>query len=187
MADKYTELITKVNKAINPIENGEIIVAKVAHAVEAERAENAINSGSATHADSANSAGSASFATAVVNMNLTLAISDTVTKSVATECFLEEGVYLVVYQCDYTSSVYKYIHNPCGVLVVKTDVPSLCRIAQGNNYTSGASLRYNPADGRILLLYRKELSGGGHYESFPDEHIGTLYFYKIGTLEQEES
>lgn len=188
MVDLYTKLIVDVNKAIDPIENGATVVAKAAHAAEAENAENVRNSGNATHADSANSAEVATFSSAVANMDLPLAGTSTVKNNgIGSECFLEDGVYLVVYQCDYTSAVYQYKHNPSGVLAVKAGLPTLCRLAQRLNNTSGASVRYDPRTGLSVFRCCKEISGGGLYENFSDNSSGTLYFYKIGTLEQEES
>lgn len=52
--DSYTQLITEVNEAVGKIANGEIVVAKAAHATSADRAQQADNASSAASAASAN-------------------------------------------------------------------------------------------------------------------------------------
>ena len=50
ISDRYTELITKVNEAVNALENGDVVVAKATEATTAGHATSAGNAATANHA-----------------------------------------------------------------------------------------------------------------------------------------
>lgn len=67
ISDKYTELITEVNEAIDALENGDVIAKKANEAVTANTAISAGNASTANHALSADTAGTATHAESAVS------------------------------------------------------------------------------------------------------------------------
>lgn len=78
VSDKYTELITEVNEAVNALENGNVTVAK---AVDATNANYAAAAGNAATANYAMSAGSANTAN-TLNLNCTKYLDSTFPNSI---------------------------------------------------------------------------------------------------------
>ena len=163
MADLYTNLITRVNKAIDPVEHGGVTIK------EAEKATTADSAGKATTAKQANTA------SVVKTAESPLLVSAKITNGDSDGCVIGEGVYLVVYQGEYAGRT----HQLCGVLVVKAGVSSSCRIAQRNNAKRGGTLQYNPESSYLWLSY-----SGGSSEVNTTDSSGTAHFFKFGTLQE---
>ena len=181
MTDLYTELITSINEAIDPIENGKIVVAKAKQVESTDKADNAGNCESANTADRANNVNSATFANAVPNMEIPLVGSCTISSGRNSNYTLnDDGVYLVVYDCKYVGT-YTYNRTLCGVMVVNGNKTADCPLSHENNSIFGSTLRYRPE-----YAYPLEIIFWGEYGgTVREKSNGTLYFYKIGTLQEE--
>lgn len=181
MADLYAELITDINKTIDPLENGELTVAKAKYATSADTADNAGNCESANTADRANSVNNATFASVVPDMGIPLFGSCRIDSGQNSSYTLaEDGVYLVVYDCKYVST-YTYNRTLCGVMVVNGSATVDCPLSHRNNTMFGATLRYRPEDAFPIEIITLGTYGG----TVREKSNGTLYFYKIGTLEEK--
>ena len=178
MADLYAELITNINKTIDPLENGEISVAKSKQATNADTADHAGNCESATLSGTANNVNSASFGNVVADMGIPLVTSCKIINGEGDSCSLSEGVYLAIYVGTYSGM---YQRTLCGLLVVMEGKISHCRIAPRYNRLHGATLQYNHKSSFMWLSY----SSGGDSELDSTNTDGNVYFYKIGTLEEK--
>ena len=178
MADLYAELITNINKTIDPLENGEIAVAKAKQAASADTADKAGNCEIANIAETVGKANIASFSNVVPDMGFPLYTSCQVSSGKTNDCSLEDGVYLVVYDCKFNTSYQRYL---CGVMVVKGSNGSDCRICEVDNNFHGMVIQYRPNN-----TYQIEVCYWGDYGiTRCSSANGTIYFYKIGTLQEE--
>ena len=134
VSDKYTELITEVNEAVEALENGSVTVAKATDATNANFAGSAGNAATANHALSA--ASLSSIPTENTEKKLT-----------------SSGLYNIQYKLD------KEIFA-CGLVYweqgVQTYFSSYTTYYNTNNYSRGLQIG---TDGR-LYVYQGQVSGG---------------------------
>lgn len=76
ISDKYTELITEVNEAVNALESGDVVVKQATHAAQATNATTAGNAATANYATSAGSATKASHNSAGRSLSEILTCTD---------------------------------------------------------------------------------------------------------------
>ncbi len=143
VSDKYTELITEVNEAVEALESGDITAAK---ATEATRASHATSAGNASTASYATSAGSATIAVKAVQDGNGKVIADT---------YSENG---------HTHSSLAFTDK-----TVQTNVPIPATISAGNIIIVQIA---TIGDGPMIMYYRTEssestISNRGYYFELP--------------------
>lgn len=178
MINLYTQLITNINRSVDPIEKGDEPIGKARHAKTVNNATNATTADVASKADLASKADNTTSADRVdaINEPPTITVSLPKGGSIATATCgaLEAGVYIAEFRCDVGAAEFY-----AGVLVVKPGKKSWCRITSVSGWDYSA-LSY---DGNGTLSITED-------EGFPAsgstyELSRTIYLYKIGTLEQE--
>ena len=151
--DKYAELITEVNEAVNAIGSGNI---KVANATNADNAAHATTAGNAQNANHATSAGSASSA-ATIAPSL-IASCAVINGSGTKPSELSSGVlYIVTFRND-ESGIYE-----CGVCLLGVGSEGTAIIGNATMTVSGSGITLSAN------------SGNGTSN-------GTLRFYKLATI-----
>ena len=179
MTDLYTELITNVNATIDTLEEDGATAAKATHAVYAENADSVENADSADHADEVDETSNATFATASANMPpISMVGSGYISSGIgiilSDGMFEDNGVYLVVYKNLYSSY---YVHTYTGIIVFKTGKNATTRLSNLENWYGG-SLLLKPVDTGKHRVDIIDTAG-----RVTSTAAGTIYFYKIGTIE----
>lgn len=183
MTDLYALTITQINESIKNFESGETPAARAKDATSADTADNVGNCESADTAGSVDTLKRAILTDTAKNASFQLAKQVNIDYGCSSDdpnFKLDDGIYL---------AVFKYATGTmCGLMVVKGDAKgAYCNIA-GCDFDGGAWITYNPSRNSgtyfnypIVIYYRYSVDLTTETIAY-----GTLYFYKIGTLREEE-
>ena len=189
MTDLYAHTITQINESIKNFESGETPAARAKDATSTDTVDNVGNCESADNAGNANAVKRATLTDTAKSVHFPLAKQVNINYGCSADDLnfkLDDGIYLAVF----AEGAVTTSGTLCGLMVVNGNTKgSYCNIAGYDFDTGGAWIVYDPS-----------LTSGGTYQ-FPiviyyqltedSDDIayfsrGTLYFYKIGTLREED-
>ena len=150
ISNRYTELITEVNEAVDALESGKVIVKKAENASVADRATSAGNASSANYAVSAGSADTATRSNALVKT-----LVSEKSNGVGSVIIHFAGIYAIEYaKTDGTGRVSTLFY-----------IPTLDRDAYGEYVNDTERLYYN-AEHKVLGLGASNTASSGTHRMF---------------------